>query len=664
MKKLLSLILLVGLSSSLFSIFLSLLTSSARAQEIHRLEPIIVSADRLSQPLAQTTSSVTVISLEELSEQHPTRVEEILRGNLGLQVNSSGTVGETTSVRLRGCNSDQTLVVIDGQKVNSPWNGAYGEWGSTGLEDIGRIEIIRGTQSELYGSEAMGGVVSLFTKQGGQTPGGGLSFSAGSFDTFKEAIELRDGKEKYAYFLSAAHAYSGGQFQNDDYDQTSLCARFDGRISSALSFRMISRYREAKKELAVNPDELSMLDPQGHQWTFFRDNNGLREDLFFLQTAAIEGDPFDFWHYQLNLGYLNDDRTTQKEIIPQTDNLFIDDVVSTRLTVGTQHDFSWSDLPNTFSLGLEYEEETASGGLKFSGDPNAINQQIGPIKTSDLFDTIDKNRHTSSLFFQNRLEAHPLTFTAGLRWDNNSAYGQVWSPRLSQALAIDRTKTRLKTSWAQGFRAPTFKELYFCPSLFGNPELKPEKNTSIEIGFDQTLPGSISLGCTYFHNSVKDLISKQGQGKIDNIDTIYEGVEGEITFQPLSSLAFQIGYTYLDTEDKDKSEELTDRPHHTFRIAADYRQGRCSVHPVVQVVSSERASGPSLDIEGKSLGDRNPGYTRADLTLNYELPWPGLAKTGWQSYVRVNNLLDEKYSDMQGFPAPGINFLAGLKGSF
>ena len=171
---------------------------SARAEEVNQseiitLEPIIITADRLSQPLDKSSNSVTLITEKEITEKHPTLTDEILRGMPGLSVNCSGTMGEAISIRLRGGNSNQTLVLIDGMKVNSPWDGVYGEWRNTELTNIGRIEIIRGTQSDLYGSEAIGGVVHLLTKEGKKAPGFTLSLSGGTFKTWKESLQLAGG---------------------------------------------------------------------------------------------------------------------------------------------------------------------------------------------------------------------------------------------------------------------------------------------------------------------------------------------------------------------------------------------------------------------------------------------------------------------------------------
>jgi len=653
----------------LFLCFLCLcLPLSARAEgvdqpEIVTLETIIVTADRLPQPMAKSTSSVNLITEEEISEKHPTLPDEILRGMPGLSVNSSGTMGETISIRLRGGNSDQTLVLIDGMKVNSPWDGTYGEWRNTDLTDIGRIEIIKGTQSELYGSEAIGGVVHLLTKEGRKAPGFTLSVGGGTFETRKESLQVAGGEESLHYLFSTVRIDSKGQFDNDAYRNIGLTARVDWRPHQAFSLKSVSRYRNAEKEEAVNPDELFFLDPNGHQWTFFWDKEGVRIDHSFLQSLVIEGEPCPWWHYRLNMGLLRDHYRSEKMLYYNSTNLMINDVISNRLVLGTQHDFSRPEIPNTLTFGLEYEQEAAAGGMELGGDPNTIVKSIFGMDTSLFFDTIDKKRHNLSLFFQNKFEAHPLILTAGLRWDNNSVFGKVCSPRFSGALTLDKTKTRFKANWAKGFRAPAFQELYIADPLFGNPHLKPEKSTSFEAGFEQPLLNNLSIVCTYFHIDFEDLIEKGFPSR--NIGAaVTKGAEGELTYHPFSKLNFQVYYTYLDSEDKEEKCELSNRPHHTWKIAANYNQGNFSVHPVVHIVSSEYYSGPGLDLQGNPTKERNPGFTRTDVSFQYEFPTPYFKGSRWQWYARINNLFDEGYYEVQGFPVPGIHFLTGIKGTF
>ena len=180
-------------------------------------------------------------------------------------------------------------------------------------------------------------------------------------------------------------------------------------------------------------------------------------------------------------------------------------------------------------------QEAAAGGFELAGDPNTIVKKIDGMDTSEFFDSIDEERRNLSLFFQNRIEAHPLILNVGFRWDNNSIYGKAFSPRFSGALTLDKTKTRFKTNWAKGFRAPAFQELYIADPLFGNPDLKPEKSTSFDAGFEQPLLHNLSIVCTYFHIDFEDLIEKDFPSR--NIGAaVTKGAEGELTYHPFSKL--------------------------------------------------------------------------------------------------------------------------------
>ena len=181
-------------------------------EKIYHLEPIVISADRLSQPINQVTSSVTIISREDLAKENALRADEVLRGMPGIMVHSVGSIGEGFNVQLRGTDRNETLVLIDGMKVNSPWYGAYREWGHTELADIGRIEVIRGTQSDLYGSEAVGGIVHLFTKKGKGAPYSTITLGGGNFNTWRESLETAAGGKKN-YLFSIAQTNSHGQIR-------------------------------------------------------------------------------------------------------------------------------------------------------------------------------------------------------------------------------------------------------------------------------------------------------------------------------------------------------------------------------------------------------------------------------------------------------------------
>ncbi|MGA1875780.1 MAG: TonB-dependent receptor plug domain-containing protein, partial [bacterium] len=649
-------------SVSLLGLLYLWLIPGSQAQEIYRLEPVVISADRLAQPIDQVVSSVTVITQEDLARERAMRPDECIRGMPGFTVTSCGTIGEGTNLQVRGSNRNQTLVMIDGLKVNSPWYGAYREWGDTELADVERIEILRGTQSELYGSEALGGVIHLFTKRGKGDLTTTMTLGGGTFETWRESLELAGGGVRGDYLICLTQTDSEGQFDRDAYRSTQVTGRLGWQIHSLCSLSLISRYRETKKQYAINPDEFFMMNPEDLPRAYFWDEHGFHEDQFSLHSLTFTMDPYDWWHYQVNLGFLEHDGKTQKGLFKDTSNLSTEDILSHRLTVGTQHNFSRPESNNTLIVGLEYEKEAVDESWKFLGDPDTVIQSEGGIDYMSLFDDVKKDRHNLSLFCQNQIRAYPFILTAGFRWDHNSAYGNTLSPRFSGAWQAERTRTRLKTSWSRGFRAPTFQELYF--PLYGNKDLNPEWDTSFEVGIEQPVVKALFIGCTLFQTSYKDLISTTSDGACNIGKATIDGLEGEISFNPLPKLEFQLFYTYLDSEDKIKGRELPRRPHHTWRIAADYQKGNFLIHPAVYIVSSELSTSSAHDTLGNSLKGRLPGHTRTDVTVQYQFPFRPAKGKGWQLYSRISNLFDEEYSGAPGWPAPGINVLVGLRAEF
>jgi vitamin B12 transporter len=231
-------------------------------------------------------------------------------------------------------------------------------------------------------------------------------------------------------------------------------------------------------------------------------------------------------------------------------------------------------------------------------------------------------------------------------------------PQASAVLNVRETGTRLRGAWGQGFRAPTINDLFF-PG-FGNPDLKPEQSESWEVGFDQRVwKNRLRFGATYFHNDFEDLIqfvfdpatflfAPENVGRAET-----RGVEVYGELEPLTWLLLYANYTYTDTEDLDTGRELRRFPRHRWNAGV-------SVTPVERLTVFAQANVTSSQFEGE-FAPRNPGYYRVDVGGNLRV----LGRTGWLERLdltlRINNLTDQEYTEVLGFPALGINFLAGLR---
>jgi vitamin B12 transporter len=637
-------------------LILILLPWVAFGQEEILMEPVVVTATRLEEPISGVPASATVITTEEMERKMAVTVEDAIRDTPGVYVRRAGTIGSATSVRLRGADVNQTSVMIDGVKVNNSWSGFY-DWANLMVDNVERVEIVRNPQSALYGSEAMGGVFNIITKQGKGTPRASLSTEGGTFNTYREtgSVEGEWGITNFA--ASVSRFDSDGQFTNDDYRNTTFSARLGLDIAERASISWGSRYINSVKGLAINPNEfwLIMNPPP---IPFRRDTNRDRENTFFLNVLNMGFEVFPWWDFTIRGSSVDDEELVEDQFTPGVDLIpgavpllgMRSDTDSERYTFATQQNFHLFDEVLTLSGGFEYQEEEAVCNSIFE-------PQISPLLPS----RVDGDRINRALFLQGRFHYEGFTLIGGARYDDDSIFGNKTNPKLSGSYFFDKTSTRIKGSWGTGFRAPTFQEL-FTP-LFGNPRLDPEESTGFEFGVDQRIwEDKVLLEATYFSTRYKNLIQSSPYG-VSNIGRAkIWGAEGGFIIKPIQGLDLRGNLTYLNTKDEETKEELPRRPRYIWNLSASYRwNNRLTLNLDVNSVGSTRSDYDAITPHGRYLFGRNPKYKKVDLGASYTLldEWKFLKDL--RLIGRIENLLDEQYQEAKGFPAPGFNFLVGLK---
>jgi len=634
-------------------LILPVLPRVVSAQEGILMEPIVVTATRLEEPATAVPASVTVITDEEMERKRTVTVEDAIRDAPGVYVRRAGTIGSSTSVRIRGADPTQTLVMIDGVKINNSWSGFF-DWANLMVDNIERVEVVRNPQSALYGSEAMGGVINILTKEGKGDPRAFLSVEAGTFDTYREVGSVTGEWGIANFAASASRLDSDGQFTNDDYRNTTLSARMGLDLIERVSITWVSRYIDSLKGLAINPNEFW---PFPTPIPFKREENYSRENSFYLNVLSLRCDVFPWWDFTIRGSSVDNEELVEDQFTPGID-LFPGvpleemtiDVDSERYAFGTQHNLHLWDEMVTVIAGFEYEKENAI--FKGMWEP-----PIYPF----LPTRVAEDRTNRALYVQGRFDYAGFTFIGGGRYDDDSIFGNKTNPKLSGSYLYDKTHTRFRTSWGTGFRAPTFQEL-FTP-LFGNPRLDPEENTSFEFGVDQRIwEDRISLEATYFTSRYKNLIQPSPLG-ISNIGRArIWGIEGGLSVKPIEGLELRGNLTYLNTKDEETKEELPRRPRYAWYLNANYRWNhRLTLNLDFNFVGSIRSDFDAITPHGRYLLGRNPKYKKVDLAASYTFldEWKFLK--GLTLVGRIENLLDDKYQEAKGFPAPGFNFLIGLQ---
>jgi vitamin B12 transporter len=611
------------------------------------LEPLVVTATRTEIPLREVGSAMTVLTAEDLARRQRMPVLEVLRGLPGVDVVQSGGLGQQTSVLLRGANANHTLVLIDGVEANDPSNPAgLFDFAHLLTDNIERIEILRGSQSTLYGSDAIGGVINIITKQGAGRAQVTTRAEGGSFGTFKVTGGVHGGEERVDYSLTASRLESEGisaadaRFGNperDGYRNTTVVGRLGLRPWANLALDATLRYHDARTEI-----DGSTVDAEGRFLPIDDPNAVLYTEQLFLRgqgrLSLLEG----LWDQILGISLTRHDREIDDR--PDPANPF----PMPGIFIGEKVKLDWQNnlhLPqnHTVTFGIETEEESMEAQAPDSVLPR---QRV----------------RITGYYAQDQLSWQETLFlTGGVRLDDHSLFGSQVTGRATAALVFDTLGLKLRSSYGTGFRAPSLSQLFddrFNTIVgdarfeFNNPDLGPEKSESWDVGVEQSFwNNQLEIGATYFDSQFTDLIDfgqvTPERFQLANIaEAEAKGWEFFMAVTPTDNLTLRGDYTQTQTQDKQTGEALLRRPEHKAGINANYRFfDKGNIH--LQIIHIGRR---------RDLGEiRMPSYTVVNLAASYDLT------ARFQLFARVNNLLDKQYQEVFGFGTPGVSGFGGAE---
>jgi vitamin B12 transporter len=621
----------------LLPLVLAALPALCRAAEADELQIIVITATRIPTPLLQVASSITVVTAADIEARQERTFADVLKDIPGLNVVQTGGPGGETSVFMRGTNSNHTKVFIDGIDVSDPSNatGAF-DFGQLLTQDIERVEVLRGPQSGLYGSDAIGGVINIITKSGnGPVQFTGLA-EGGTFDTFNQGGTLSGSQDDFRYSASVAHFHAGsvpvtpldlllpGEARNDDYDDNlTLTSKLGYDVTPDFDLGLAARYTDIHLR-DTGEDYLEVFPYSGYP----APEQTTADTVEYATRLTAHLKSFDgVLEQTLGLAYTHD-RTDTVE--PQT---------PPALNTGERRKADWQgDVKlaptETLVLGAEYERDE-------------IDQPI----TADV--------HIGSAYGELQSQIGDHWFSAlNVRNDDNSRFGDKTTWRFAPEWVVTETDTRLHASVGTGFKAPTLSELYQSfPAFFffANPNLKPESSTGWDAGIEQAVVHDVlRVGVTYYDNRIRDLITTDVTGttwaNVGRATT--DGIESFIAYQPLKELTLRVDYTYTQAEDDVLEQPLLRRPKHRGSFVATWQATRAW-----QWNLDVLAVGNWVDVsrDGLTSGLNAPGYTTVNLATSYDLT-PRVAL-----FARVDNLLDRHYENPLGFLQPSIGVYAGLK---
>jgi vitamin B12 transporter len=611
---------------------------NAAAAEPSSIDTVIVTATRIPTPESQVASSITVVTADDIAAMQTQTLPDVLKVVPGLNVVQVGGVGGQTSIFMRGTNSNHVKVFVDGIDMGDPSNSnAAFDFGQFLTQDVQRVEVLRGPQSGLYGSDAIGGVISVITKPGSGPAQFSGAIEGGSFDTFNQHASVSGSADQFHYAATIQHLHSGetpvtpldallpGEQRIDDYyDNLTFSTKLGYDVTNTFDLGLVARYTDTHLR-TTGDNEFNFPDtfPDSAQST---SNTTQYYTRLTAHNIAFDG----FLDHTLGIAYSN-----IKTIGFSPDNGPSENA-GNRTKVDWQGNLRLSGDEHLI-LGAEHQRDAISEPISASTNINSGYAELQSAFGDNLFDTIS------------------------VRFDDNDRFGSKVTYRFAPVYLINDTGTKLKASVGTGFKAPTLSQMFqsFPPFFFANPDLRPETSLGYDFGFEQALfAESVHVGATYFRNNIKNLIdSNVDFTSLINVGRARtDGVESFIAFQPVSSYTARLDYTYTEAFDQTDNTVLLRRPKHKASLRNTWQATtRVSLDATVLYVGSwVDGNRDFTNIEPLNAAS----FTTVNLAANFDL------NEHWSVYGRINNLFDRKYEDPIGFLQPTIGAYAGIKAKF
>ncbi|MDB9842846.1 TonB-dependent receptor [Porticoccaceae bacterium] len=634
--------------SSLFGAVLTLSATSLFTQAVTaaetEIQEVLVSASLVPIAAKRSANAITVIDREQLSNRAALSVSDLLRDVPGLAVSRSGVQGSQTQIRARGAEANHLLVLIDGVEANDPSQGDELNWGTLSADDIERIEVIRGPQSSMRGSDAMAGVVNIITRSADEPYSAKLFTETGSFSTQRSGFSVGGIKGDLNVRLGVSTTDTEGDNvsrtgnEKDGYENTSINFKAGYKVSEELNVSFAARQSDGFNEFDADSDFDGFVEDQD------------RVSEFRNSTMRVQGD------YASANG-----RWQHKLVIAQSSNdneAFADGILG-NVTASTKDQYQyigsmfWDQATQRISVLAEREEEDY--------------QQRGPLNWG-LNPNQDRERNTDSFAIEYRTDiSDALTLAASGRYDDNSEFESANTMRVEAVYQIS-DNTRLRSAYGTAVKNPTFSERFgFYTNFIGNPNLDPEESTSWELGVDMELaPAALILSATLFDSELENEINgfvydpatfgftsanKDGVSK-------RQGIELTTSATLTDDLSINSAYTYTDSVESDGAGGYIDevrRARHTGSLNVAW-QATENLH----INANTQFNGSQTDLYFPPFPTPSQTvtldtYTLVNVTANYS------ATERLDIYVRLDNLLDDDYEEVFGFQTLGFGANLGFR---
>ncbi len=595
-------------------------------ETVQRLENYVVSASRTPQDPRNVPSAVTFVQLADLAASQVQDLRTALAAQPGVVVVSTGAKGSQTSIYMRGAASDQVMLFVDGIRMNTTEAGYANFLGGADMVGIDRLEVLRGPQSTLYGSSAMGGVITLNTTHGCGGPTADVAVTTGSFDTFNVSAAVQGGTNTFGYSASLARTRTDNERADNGFKSTSYSSRlewvpFKGFLVGGTVRGQQGRYEEP----GTNGGSKGVAEVPNH-----------------LVTTYVQWEPVADLRSRLTHGWHQTEYTWTDKTYGPSSNYY---ARNTREVLDWQNSwkkFSWLQLVG--GVSAEWAHYT-NKGVKLTDDQRAV--------------------YASTSF----RPVTGLTIDIGGRSDEHERDGGATTGRAGVSYFFKPSGTKFRATYGTGFKVPSMINRFGSAPWYGaSPDVKPEKSKGWDAGVDQELlAGKLTASATYFHNDFRDLIVSNyvftsGKYVAQNVNMAYtEGVEVALAIQPIQFVKLRTSYTYLTAIDDSKSDNpvrLIRRPRHTGDVELQVLPTTSWIFGLgVHFVGSREESvynpitwsSKQVDVENYAITRAFVSYTTSDRT-NLKL--------------RVENALNETYAEAYGYEALSRGVFASIEIKF
>lgn len=602
-------------------------------------DTIIITGRRYESSVLKEGKSVTVITEEEIKASGKDSVSDMLEAVPGITVSREGTDGGLSFIFMRGAEGGNVLVMIDGVKISDPssTDGRF-DLSLIKTDSIERIEIVRGSMSSLYGSDASGGVINIITKKG-RGKSLALKFTGGSYDSFSQSVSVSESGERSSFYFSGSHYTSGGisiikdttgagNFDEDKTEYYTASCKMTGEFWDKTSMMFSMNYSDKKMDV--------------DRWTGIDGPDDIATNRLFTSSGIFRHNPLKWWSYQADVSLMSIDRSHINPDAVETDRS-ISTFQSSGLHGGLINKFTIPVI-GIISAGAEIVNERINTSSSFY-DWSVPGTVISYIP--------EKSASTMSLYIHDAFSLMDMLFiNGGLRMDNHNAFGNHYTWDVSGAFIVPVIRTKLRASAGSAFKAPSLYQLY--DSQYGNIDLDPERSYIYDAGIGQEIlfaENVISFEGTYFYQKYIDKIDMEYPAPYKNTDgeTKIQGFEFASSIKISDLLNLNYMYTYTDFIRNSSGQHFLKRPENKHIASMNVTPGYGLGINLSYTYIGSRWGTQTIKLDPYHKVDANIRYAFNEmLTLT----------------ARGENLTDADYMDTYGFNTYGRSFFGGVELTF